>query len=224
MIFNFYDNIQKLLQNYTEPNRFCSQYNIVILSDKKQLTIDNINQLINKKVIVCLKNHKLISNQLLIKLGLHNDIVIPSEFTFIKPSLSLKNISYYHSNKLNIHLVPYTKFYSLNLNLVLEVIKFIYIKNHQKINNIHINLQGNIQTITGLPSIIFENLSKVSKFLKIEPVKFKGLEKKIVVSKIGLSKNYENINNKLRFIHITKNAGTFIEDIVNDYNLLWGEI
>jgi hypothetical protein len=170
--------------------------------------LDNIDK---NNIYFCIKNGFILKLQdlNLLRICLSYNVLVLSEFSFQSAFLKYKNNNFTLSNNNKFKLIQFNNSITLNENYITYVINDIVKYNTENIsvtisNELSLNLNINIKPLLTFVDNITIHYKESNEESNEDTT------------------NYFLKNKELKFIHITKTAGTIIEDIANEYGLLWG--
>ena len=186
---------------------------VILLKNKNDVNIIDFTKIEGYQFFFCVLNNYLLSvsepySFNMINLIVNNYLYVVKEHSFINNFNKTKKFNYSSINNHNFKLIKFNNSISLIENYIVHIINNTFDTKESIINNsnnIDVNVEKNL--FINLEENILPNLT-IDDSIK---------------SKLVFNYNKSNnIGNILKFIHITKNAGTFIEDKANQIGILWG--
>ena len=185
---------------------------VIFLKNKNDVGIIDFSKIEGYQFHFCVLNNYLLSvsepySFNMINLIVNNNLYVVEEHSFINNFNKTKRFNYSSINNHNFQLIKFNNNISLIENYIIHIINNTFnIKENVISNNIDVNIEDNL--FINLEDNILPNLT-IDDLVKSKLV-------------FNYNKSNNNIGDNLKFIHITKNAGTFIEDKANQIGILWG--
>lgn len=161
------------------------------------------------KIIFYFKNSDIFLNtKNLLILSNFGKLIFINENSFTYRYLIFKRKHYYTLFNNNINIIPYNKSFNIIYNYLNFIIELIKKKSTETNNNKIINID--------IYNINIYNKLLIDKYINT------NLKINLYNNNDKLKKNFNAEKCELKFLHITKNAGTLIENLGNEINLKWG--